>query len=132
MMVVVIEGGAVLVATTTSGSTTAVPSSSKVIACTAASTAFIAVTRRAVGPLLHILLILFNGILGHNFAAFGVFNRDLPIIVEGLCLVRLLNGQIGLLAALEEDVGEAARLLSLVVLDHGDVQYGAKLGEELA
>ena len=56
-----------------------------------------------------------------------MFNRDLPIVVEGLRLVRLLDGQIGLLAALEEDVGEAARLLRLVILDERDAQYGAVL-----
>ena len=131
-MVVVIEGRAVLIATAASGSASTIPSSSKAIASTAAITALIAVTGRAIGPLLHILLVLFYRILGRNFAAFGVFNRNLPIVVEGLSLVCLLDSQIGLLAALEEDVGEAARLLRLVVLDDRDVQYGAELGEVLA
>mmetsp|Transcript_5348 Transcript_5348/g.7161 ORF Transcript_5348/g.7161 Transcript_5348/m.7161 type:complete len:106 (-) Transcript_5348:597-914(-) len=59
-----------------------------------------------------------------------MLHSDVPI-VERLGLVSLLNRIVRLLPRLEEDVGEAARHLRVVVLNHVHVQDGAKLRKVL-
>lgn len=66
----------------------------------------------------------------HNLTALGMLHRNVPV-VEGLCLVSVLDRLVGLLASLEQDVGEAARDLCVMVLNDMNVQYGSKLGEVL-
>lgn len=67
----------------------------------------------------------------HDLTALGVLHRDVPV-VEGLRLVRVLDRLVGLLASLEQDVGEAARDLRVMVLDDMNVQYRSVLGEVLS
>ena len=86
-----------------------------VVACTTTVVIIIALSSRAVRLSLYLLLYLFYVVFGHDLTSLRMLHCNLPL-VEGRGLVHTSNSIIGLLAALEKQIGEASRRLGVEIL----------------
>ena len=86
-----------------------------IVACATSIVIIVALSGRAVRLSLYLLLYLFYVVFGHDLASLRMLHCNLPL-VEGRGLVHTSNSIIGLLAALEKEIGEASRRLGVEIL----------------
>lgn len=85
----------------------------------------VAVPRGAVGPRVHVLLVVLDVTLVDDLAALGMLHRDVPL-VESLRLVHGLDRCVRFFTAFVKDVSKAARHSRHLVLFHVHVENRAE------